>query len=255
MITKHVLKSISSPSISRLVLTALSRGDSQDKADVDRLLDGAKPRLMVTDPPYGVEYDAARRVESSLPNTRAGTATGRLEGDDRSDWRAAFALFNGDVLYSYLAGLQSPHVMTAVHSVDFEIRSMIVWDKGRLVPGRAHYQWQHEMVIYGVRRGCTAGWISPTNETSVWAISKNARNETGHSTQKPVECMERPIRNHEGDVYDPFVGSGTTIIAAERQGRACRAMEIEPRYVDTSVKRWEDYTGGKATRVEVGDIR
>ena len=86
----------------------------------------------------------------------------------------AFALFNGDVLYSYLAGLQSPHVMTVVHSVDFEIRSMIVWDKGRLVPGRAHYQWQHEMVIYGVRRGCTAGWIGPTNETSVCHFKKRS---------------------------------------------------------------------------------
>ena len=66
-----------------------------------------------------------------------------------------------------------------------------------------------------------------------------------HSTQKPLECMERPIRNHEGDVYDPFVGSGTTIIAAERQGRACYAMEIEPRYVDVAIARWEPYTGGK----------
>ena len=70
-----------------------------------------------------------------------------------------------------------------------------------------------------------------------------------HSTPKPLECMERPIRNHEGDVYDPFVGSGTTIIAAERQGRACYAMEIEPRYVDTAIARWEQYTGEKAKLV------
>ena len=75
-----------------------------------------------------------------------------------------------------------------------------------------------------------------------------------HAAQKPVECMERPIRNHEGDVYDPFVGSGTTIIAAERQDRTCYAMELEPGYVDAAVKRWEDYTGGKATRVK-GDTR
>ena len=78
-----------------------------------------------------------------------------------------------------------------------------------------------------------------------------------HAAQKPVECMERPIRNHEGDVYDPFVGSGTTIIAAERQDRTCYAMELEPGYVDAAVKRWEDYTGGKATRVKVtqGDTK
>ena len=80
-------------------------------------------------------------------------------------------------------------------------------------------------------------------------VSCPENERSDHSTQKPVECMERPIRNHEGDVLrSPFVGSGTTIIAAERQGRACWAMELEPRYVDSSVKRWEDYTGSKAHR-------
>ena len=85
---------------------------------------------------------------------------------------------------------------------------------------------------------------------SLWEIQKPHKSETdGHSTQKPVECMERPIRNHAGDVYDPFCGSGTTIIAAERQNRRCFAIEIDPAYCDVIVQRWENYTGGKAERL------
>ena len=82
----------------------------------------------------------------------------------------------------------------------------------------------------------------------MWDVTWDRNVEGGHSTQKPVECMERPIRNHEGDVYDPFVGSGTSIIAAERQNRTCYAMKIDPAYVDAAVTRWETYTGGAATK-------
>ena len=101
-----------------------------------------------------------------------------------------------------------------------------------------------------MRKGATAKWIGDRSQSTVWDISWDKNVEGGHSTQKPVECMERPIRNHEGDVYDPFVGSGTTIIAAERQSRTCYAMELEPRYVDAAVARWEAYTGRKAEPVQ-----
>ena len=93
-----------------------------------------------------------------------------------------------------------------------------------------------------------ARWTGARNQSTVWEISYDNVVEGNHAAQKPVECMERSIRNHEGDVCDPFVGSGTTIIAAERQSRTCYAMEIDPGYVDAAVKRWEAYTGQKGVR-------
>ena len=107
---------------------------------------------------------------------------------------------------------------------------------------------------YAVRHGRTAHWVGDRSQSTVWDIAGmnpaggGGEEKLGHGTQKPVECMERPLRNHEGDVYEPFCGSGTTLIAAERQHRACYALEIEPRYVDMAVARWEAYTGQKAVR-------
>jgi len=129
-----------------------------------------------------------------------------------------------------------------------------MWRKPHFPISRGHYTFQHEPCWYAVRKGRQASWIGPANASTVWDISldKNvspAAPDGGHSTQKPLECMERPMSYHEGDVYDPFVGSGTTIIAAERLDRRCYAMEIEPRYCDVAIKRWEDYTGLKAVKV------
>ena len=135
------------------------------------------------------------------------------------------------------------------------MRSQLVWVKQHFVLSRGHYHVQHEPCYYAVRKGAGASWRGDRTQSTVWNIpNPNPMGgqlddmNTDHSTQKPVECMERPIRNHEGDVYDPFVGSGTTIIAAERLDRACYAMEIEPRYVDIAVARWEQFTGEKAVQ-------
>ena len=148
-------------------------------------------------------------------------------------------------------------VQASLESVGFEMRAQIVWVKQALVFGRGAYHWQHEPCWMAVRKGSTASWIGDRKQTTVWEIpNANLHNggekddaDTNHSTQKPVECMERPIRNHAGDVYEPFAGSGTTIIAAERQGRTCYAMEIEPKYVQVCIDRWEAFTGQKAERV------
>ena len=218
-------------------------GDSQDKADVERLLGGAAPRLMVTDPPYGVSYDPEWR---DMLGYHAGMARGVVTGDDKAAWQQAYELFPGDVAYVWMASLSINESYVELAACSFEARALIIWNKSCLVPSRGHYHWKHEACWYAVRKGASAHWQGDRKQSTVWDISRPQKSETGHSTQKPVECMERPIRNHEGDVYDPFVGSGTTLIAAERQGRNCYAMEVEPGYVDVSVKRWEDYTGGKA---------
>jgi DNA modification methylase len=132
----------------------------------------------------------------------------------------------------------------------FELRALIVWAKNNFAVSRGHYHWQHETLWYTVRKGRTAHWSGDRSQTTLWSIDKPLKSETGHSTQKPVECMLRPIENNSkaGDaVYDPFVGSGTTIIAAEMTGRKCLAIEISPAYCDVAILRWQDFTEEKAT--------
>ncbi len=224
-------------------------GDATDPADVATALAGAVPHLMVTDPPYGVSYDPGwRAVIASAHST---LATGAVANDDRADWREAWALFPGDIAYVWHGALNASAVQDSLRAAGFLTRSQIIWDKGRLIISRGHYHWRHEPCWYAVRKGRTARWAGDRKQMTVWLIP-HRRSETGHGTQKPLEAMRRPILNHTvvGDrVYDPFVGSGTTIIAAEELGRICHAIELDPTYVDTAVKRWEAATGRTATLV------
>ena len=219
-------------------------GDSTDAAVVERLLDGATPHLMVTDPPYGVEYEAAWR-EQSFGGRRA---KGEVRNDDRADWREAWALFPGDVAYVWCASLHIDEVMQSLRACDFDPRAQIIWVKESLRVSRGHYHWQHEPCIYAVREGRTAHWTGKRDQSTVWNI-RGGRLDTGHSTQKPLDCMLRPILNNSqrGDaVYDPFCGSGTTLIAAEEAGRRCYAVELNPAYVDIIIRRWQEMTGADA---------
>lgn len=219
-------------------------GDSTKAADVARLLGDRKPVLMVTDPPYGVEYDAGWRVGALKGNKQVGTAVGKVTNDDRADWREAWALFPGDVAYVWHAGVASPVVADSLTACGFERRALIVWAKHQIVIGRGHYHHQHEPCWYCVRKGATGHWAGDRKQTTLWQIDKPRKSETGHSTQKPVECMARPMRNHDApEVYDPFCGSGTSIIAAEQLGRKCYAIEIEPGYVAVILQRYLDATG------------
>jgi DNA modification methylase len=125
----------------------------------------------------------------------------------------------------------------------------IVWAKSQFVIGRGHYHAQHENCWYAVRKGATGHWSGDRKQSTVWQIDKPQKSETGHSTQKPVECMKRPIENNSSPgqaVYEPFSGSGTTIIAAEMTGRVCHAIELSPAYVDVAIKRWQDFVGKEA---------
>lgn len=223
-------------------------GDCTDAAAVETLLAGVAPHLMVTDPPYGVEYDANWRNEADRANGKAygATAVGKVENDDRADWREAWCLFPGDVAYVWHAGRFAGEVQQSLAACNFEIRSQIIWAKPRFAISRGHYHWQHEPCWYAVRKGGSGGhWSGDRSQTTLWAIAHN-KSETGHSTQKPVECMLRPIINNSSPgqaVYEPFSGSGTTLIAAEKAGRACYAMELNPLYVDMAVRRWQEYVG------------
>ncbi len=223
-------------------------GDSTDEGDVERLMVGEKPQLCVTDPPYGVEYDPAWRKEAADKGLIGfhPHALGDVANDNIVDWRDAWTLIPSDVLYVWHAGRHASEVQQGIEALGFEVRCQLIWLKPSFAINRGHYNWQHEPCWYAVRKGKAAAFIGSKNETTVWDIARPVAGE--HGTQKPVECMERPIRNHSGDVLDPFLGSGTTMIAAERLGRRCYGMEIEPRYVDVAVKRWEEFTGRKAER-------
>lgn len=232
-------------------------GDCTKTDTVKLALDGAKPHLMVTDPPFGVEYDAAWRGTAKSHDgkrTYLGVhAKGKVENDDRADWREAWALFPGEVAYVWHAGIHAHTVGASLVGVGFEIRSQIIWAKNNIAIGRGHYHWKHEPCWYAVRAGGTGHWNGGRKQATVWDIDKPMKSETGHSTQKPVECMKRPIENNSkpGDhVYEPFSGSGTTIIAGEMTGRRVHAIELNPAYVDVAVRRWQEFTGRQAVHAD-----
>ncbi len=226
----------------------LVTGDSTDAATVAACLGQEKPHLMVTDPPYGVNYDPVWRNDAAASATRR---TGKVLNDDRADWQEAWALFPGDIAYVWHGALHATTVAGSLLAAGFDIRSQIIWAKERLVLSRGDYHWQHEPCWYAVRRNGKGHWTGDRKQTTLWSIaSRDQDAETVHGTQKPVECMRRPILNNSkpGDaVYDPFLGSGTTLIAAETEGRRCFGIELNPAYVDVIVRRWQDFTGLKAT--------
>jgi DNA modification methylase len=226
-------------------------GDSTDAQAVSRVLEGVKPHLCVTDSPYGVNYDPAWRQKL---HTDSNLATGKVMNDDRADWREAWALFPGDVIYAWHGGLHASTVAESLEACGFVVRSQIIWDKTRLVIGRGDYHWQHEPCWYAVRKGRKGHWAGDRKQTTLWSIP-HRKSATGHGTQKPVECMKRPIENNSSPgqaIYEPFSGSGTTIIAAEMTGRACHAIELDAAYVDVAVIRWQEFSGEQAIHVETG---
>jgi len=222
-------------------------GDSTIATDVERVLGGVKPMLMVTDPPYGVEYDPSWRNKAL---GQATTRTGKVLNDDKADWREAWALFPGDVAYIWHGALHATTVADSLIASGFNVRSQIIWAKERLILSRGDYHWQHEPCWYAVRKGGKGHWAGDRKQTTLWHIAnKDQDAQTVHGTQKPVECMRRPIMNNSSPgqaVYEPFMGSGTTMIAAETTGRVCLGIELNPAYVDVGVARWQNLTGKEA---------
>jgi len=224
-------------------------GDSTLPDYVSKVLDGNEPILMVTDPPYGVEYDPSWRDVAG----KGCRATGKVQNDDKINWALAWHLFPGSVAYIWHAGKYSGEVEKSLTDSEYEIISQIIWVKQHFALSRGDYHWQHEPCWYAVKKGHPHNWQGARDQATTWEISnlncfgkskEDGEERTAHSTQKPIECMARPIRNNtskgEG-VYDPFLGSGTTLIAAEQLGRICYGIELSPAYCDIIVNRWKKF--------------
>jgi DNA modification methylase len=242
-------------------------GDATDAEVVSRLLGEDKPLLMVTDPPYGIELDSEWRDRaglnrcgpaqpSYLKQRTKGHRETSISGDTRADWSEAFALVPSlEVGYVWHASKFTREVLDGLLRIGFLHHQQIIWDKGRTVLTRTHYWFQHEPCWYVRKKN--AAWYGKAGENStIWAspspkfiMGGSEEEKFDHPTQKPVELMRKPILNHTkpGElVYEPFLGSGTTLAAAEGAQRVCYGLELDPKYADVVVERWQGLTGKKA---------
>ena len=260
-------------------------GDATNPEDVARLLDGAEPTLLSTDPPYGVRVDptwrdgvynglgpaerpymrSAGQLDAEHATRAPGRAHGRtpghrnttLSGDTRVDWSEAYALVPSlQVGYVWHAGVHAGAVADGLVRIGFEIVAQVIWDKGLFALGRSWYHWRHEPCWVVRKPGVPNLFIGERNQSTVWQapspkmiMSGSTEDKFDHPAQKPVAVIEPGIRNHRGDVYEPFSDSGTTLIAAETLGRRCYAMEIDPKYVEVAIERWQHFTGRTAEKI------
>jgi DNA modification methylase len=242
--------------------------DATNPEAVSRLLGKHKPFLMVTDPPYGIELDSEWRdraglngcgpAEASyLKHRTEGHTNTSISSDTRADWSEAFELVPSlQIAYVWHASVFTREVLNGLLRIGFLYPQQIIWNKGRPVLTRTHYWYQHEPCWYVRKKN--APWFGKAGENStVWdspspkfIMGGSDEEKFDHPTQKPVALMRRPLLNHtkRGElVYEPFLGSGTTLAAAELTERVCCGLEIDPKYMDTVITRWQNLTGGKAT--------
>ena len=226
-------------------------GDSTSIDAVDKLMDGQKADMVFTDPPYGVAYEGGHNQKK-----RKGIIADTLEGDDLTGlfYGALIAAVpntkDGAAFYVWYASGKSIETYAALSNLPLKLRAVIQWYKIKSGLGAFMSQYipNSEPCMYLHKTGCSPAWYGPTNEKTVWELKKESKN-TYHPTQKPVELSERAINNSSkaGDeILDLFGGSGSTLIACEKTSRHARLMELDPKYCDVIVKRWEDFTGKKA---------
>lgn len=230
-------------------------GDSTMIDDVEKLINKNATNTMITDPPYGVKYEAGWRADAIGVKKTEREESSNLQNDDRADWYDAWVLFPGNIAYVWHASAFTDVVMDSLKRAGFEIKAQIIWNKNVHALSRSDYQWKHEPCWYAIKKGANHSWVGDRKQKTVWDIKnvmfeKDAGGKTAHPTQKPVELYVNSINNHtkvNEFIYEPFGGSGSSIIAAEKTSRRSLTMELDEKYCDVIIKRWETYTGKKAT--------
>ena len=230
-------------------------GDATKPEDYQRLLGAELVDMTFTDPPYNVNY--ANTAKDKLRGKNRPILNDNL-GDDFGEFLTAactniLSVTKGAV-YVAMSSSELDTLQSAFRAAGGKWSTFIIWAKNTFTLGRADYQRQYEPILYGWRDGADHFWCGARDQGDVWQIKKPAKNDL-HPTMKPVELVERAILNSSKSrdiVLDPFGGSGTTLIAAEKSGRQARLIELDPKYVDVIVKRWQDYSGGRATRQSDG---
>lgn len=223
-------------------------GDSTDPADVARLMGGTQADLLLTDPPYNVNYEGGTGLTIQNDNME--------DAAFRKFLRDAFACADGVMkpgaaFYIWHADSEGYNFRGACHDIGWQVRQCLIWNKNALVLGRQDYQWKHEPCLYGWKGGASHTWLSDRTQTTVLDFDKPTRSEI-HPTMKPIGLFDYQIRNScpvGSAVLDLFNGSGTTIMACEQNGRSAYTMELDPRYVDAAIDRWETFTGKKAIKL------
>ena len=229
-------------------------GDSTSVDDLAKLCENQAVDMWLTDPPYNVAYEGGTKEKLTIKNDSM--------GDDqfRQFLRDAYTASDtvmkaGAVFYIWHADSEGYNFRGAAKDAGWTVRQCLIWKKSSLVLGRQDYQWQHEPCLYGWKDGAGHLWASDRKQTTILEFDKPSRNGE-HPTMKPVALFEYQLLNNTkgGDiVLDSFGGSGTTLIAAEKNGRVARLMELDPKYCDVIVKRWQDFTGKIATHAETGE--
>lgn len=215
-------------------------GDCLQSSDVNKLMNGRKADCSVTDPPYNVAYTGATEDELEIRNDE-------MTGDDflmfiRQSFTTMFnAMKPGAPIYVFHADGEGANFRLGFKDAGFKFAQCLIWVKNQFTMGRQDYQWQHEPILYGWKPGSAHTWISDRKQSTVWNFDKPQRNGA-HPTMKPVALMAYPIRNscpQRGIVIDFFLGSGSTMMAAQQTDRTCYGMEIDPRYCDVIVERFK----------------
>lgn len=229
-------------------------GDSTSIEHLERLCDGQDVDMWLTDPPYNVAYEGKTKDSLTIQNDSM--------GDDqfrqflRDAYVAADAVMkSGAVFYIWHADSEGYNFRGAAQDAGWKVRQCLIWKKSSMVMGRQDYHWKHEPCLYGWKEGAGHLWATDRKQTTILEFDKPARNGE-HPTMKPVALFEYQMLNNTkgGDIIlDSFGGSGTTLIAAEKNGRVARLMELDPKYCDVIVKRWEEFTGKKAELLEAKD--
>jgi DNA modification methylase len=231
-------------------------GDSTSIDDVDKLMDGQKADMVFTDPPYGVSYTGGHNQKK-----REGIIADTLQGNDLTDLFADALLCatmvtkDHSAFYIWYANGKAVETFASFSKLPLKVRAVLCWYKVKSGLGAFMSQYipNYEPCIYAYKDGCSPQWFGASDEKTVWELKKEAKNEY-HPTQKPIELPERAIKNSSKSsdlVLDLFGGSGSTLIACEKIGRLARVMELDPKYCDVIVKRWEDFTGKKAVLSEL----